>query len=175
LASFLAQGKMPEYEQASAKLQAQKAQVDLLQSRLDRTVLKADADGVVITGDLRQDIGRSVQTGEELLEIAPLGTLLLEVQVEQGDVSYVRAGQKGSFTTKAAPDRRIPFTVTSVRPKPEVRGGGSYFIAEAVVDNSEALLSPGMEGAAKVEVDRRNVTWVVTRKMVNWLRLHLWW
>ncbi len=43
------------------------------------------------------------------------------------------------------------------------------------MDNAQGLLSPGMEGAAKVEVDRRNVAWVVTRKMLNWLRLHLWW
>ena len=38
-----------------------------------------------------------------------------------------------------------------------------------------AVLSPGMEGAAKVQVGRDKVLWVVSRKMVNWLRLHLWW
>ena len=175
MSSALADQKMSDYKVAQAALDAKKATIDLFQSRLDRTVMKADSPGVVITGDLRQDIGRPVQTGEELLEIAPLGALLLEVQVAQGDFSYVMPGEEGTFTTKAAPDSRIPFRVTSVRPKPEVRGGGSYFIAEAMVDNAEGMLSPGMEGAAKVRIGRRNVAWVVSRKMLNWLRLHLWW
>jgi hypothetical protein len=175
LSSYLAQEKMSEYKEAEAALAALNAQIELLQSRLDRTVLRADTVGVVITGDLRQDIGRPVQMGEQLVEIAPLDTLLLEVQVDQGDVGYVKAGQGGSFTTKAAPDARIPMTITSVRPTPEVRGGGSYFIAEAMVNNAEGMLSPGMEGAAKVHVGSANVAWVVSRKMVNWVRLHLWW
>ncbi len=41
--SYFAQGKIPEYKQAEAELAAKQARVELLQSRLDRTVLKADA------------------------------------------------------------------------------------------------------------------------------------
>jgi len=175
LSSYLAQEKMSEYKEAEANLAALKAEIELLQSRLERTVLEADTAGVVITGDLRQDIGRPVQMGEQLLEVAPLDTLLLEVFIDQGDIGYVKVGQEGGFTTKAAPTARHDFVLTAVRPTPEVRAGGSYFIAEAMIPNPEGLLSPGMEGAAKIEVDRRNVTWVVSRKLINWLRLHLWW
>lgn len=175
MSSALAQAKMSDYKEAEAALAGYNAQIELLQARLTRTVLVAATPGVVITGDLRQDIGRSVQMGEQLVQIAPLENLLLEVQIDQGDVGYVKAGQSGTFTTKAAPDSRIPFKVTAVRPTPEVRSGGSYFIAEAMVENSGGVLSPGMEGAAKVQVGRDKVLWVVSRKLVNWLRLHLWW
>ena len=175
LSTYLAQEKMPEYAETKAALAAQQAKIEILQGRLVRTVLTADTAGVVINGDLRQDIGRSVQMGQELLQVAPLGVLLLEMQIDQGDVGFVKAGQSGSFTTKAAPDTTIQFKVTAVRPMPEVRTGGSYFIAEAMVENAEGVLSPGMEGAAKIKVGRGKVIWVVSRKIVNWLRLHLWW
>jgi hypothetical protein len=167
--------KMAEYAEASARLAALEAEIDLLERRLSRTSLKADFAGIVLSGDLTQEIGRPVQMGEPLIEVAPLDEFVLEVEIDQGDVSYLREGQAGRFTTKAKPDLAIPFSLLRVRPMPEARGGQSRYVAEAVVPNTEGWLRPGMEGAAKIDVGRRNVTWTVTRKLLNWLKLKLWW
>ena len=53
--------------------------------------------------------------------------------------------------------------------------GKSVFVAEALVPNPSGALRTGMEGAARVSIGRRNVTWIATRKILNWLRLKLWW
>jgi hypothetical protein len=113
--------------------------------------------------------------GEKLVEVAPLESFVLEIEVAQGDVGYVESGQEGRFTTKARPGVAIPFEVGRIRPTPEVRGNASVYVAEARVRNEGGWLRPGMEGASKVKVERRNVTWTVSRKLINWLRLHLWW
>ena len=138
------------------------AEIDLLKHHLDRAVLRADFPGIVISGnDLRQHIGRSVRMGEQLVEVATLDELVLEIEVEQGDINYVKAGQTGYFTTKARPSVETPFTINLVRPAPEVRDRASVYIAEATRSPThEGWLRPGMEGAAKVKIDRRNVTWV---------------
>ncbi|MFO7957145.1 MAG: HlyD family efflux transporter periplasmic adaptor subunit [Candidatus Brocadiia bacterium] len=176
MSTYLVQeGKMAQYAEARARRDALEAEIELLQRQLERTTLRAEFPGIVLEGDLSQDIGRPVQMGEKLIEVAPLDEFVLEVSVDQGDVSYVEPGLEGEFTTKAKPDMEIPFQVSKVRPTPEVREGASVYIAEAPVPNRGELLRPGMEGAAKVKVGRRNVTWTVTRKLVNWIRMHVWW
>ena len=37
-----------------------------------------------------------------------------------------------------------------------------------------AVLRPGMEGVAKVEIDRRSQLWIWTRGLRDWFRLFLW-
>ncbi len=172
---LLDEGKTAQYAEARARLQALDAEVQLLEDRLARTTLRARVEGIVIAGDLRQDIGRPVQMGEQLVEVAPLDRLLLEMRVAQGDVTYVEPGQPGTFTTKAQPGREIQFKVGGVRPLPETQDAASYYIAEAIIPASGRPLRPGMEGAARVRVGRRHVTWVLTRQLVDWVRLHVWW
>ncbi len=175
MSTYLARQEMAQYAEARARHEALAAEIELLERHISRAEVRADFAGIVITGDLTQDIGRPVRMGEHLIEIAPLDELLLDVAIEQGDIDYVQEGQEGRFTTKARPSLAIPFTVAKIRPTPEVRDGASVYIAEATVANTEGWLRPGMEGAAKVRIERRNVTWILTRKLVNWVRLHLWW
>ena len=91
--------------------------------------------------------------GEPLVEVAPLNELVLEVEVEQGDVDYVKAGQTGSFTTKARPSFETPFKVNLVRPAPEVRDRASVYIAEATVPElrKPAGFGPAWRARPKVE------------------------
>ncbi len=175
MATFLTQQQMSQYAEAKARYEALLAEVELLEHYIARSVIKADAVGIIIAGDLREDIGRPVYMGEELMEMAPLEKLVLELEVEQGDIAYVEETQEGSFTTKAKPDLALPFVVTKIHPQPEVRNRSSVYVVEATISNVEGWLRPGMEGAAKIKIGRRNVTWIATRKLLDWIRLHLWW
>lgn len=174
MSTYLADQKMSQYAEMKARRDALAADAELLERKVSRAEIRSDLAGIVVAGDLIQDIGRPVRMGKALMEIAPLDALLLEVEVDQGDVAYMSVGQEGRFTTKARPNVSIPFTVSKVRPMSEVRGGHSVYVAEATVPNAEGWLRPGMEGAAKVNVGRRNILWVYSRKLVNWLRLRLW-
>jgi hypothetical protein len=40
--------------------------------------------------------------------------------------------------------------------------------------DAPAHLQPGMEGVAKVDIDRRRLIWIWTHEIVDWLRLKLW-
>jgi hypothetical protein len=37
-----------------------------------------------------------------------------------------------------------------------------------------ARLQPGMEGIAKITIDRRKLIWVWTHKAIDWGRMQLW-
>jgi hypothetical protein len=175
MASYLAEQKLAKYAEAQARADALAAEIALLRRHAEKATVKAEFAGLLIRGDLSRDIGRPTRTGQELLEVAPLDKLVLEVAVAQEDVGYLRLGMTGVFATRARPDETIPFTLSKLHPLPETREGENVYVAEAVVPNPEGWLRPGMEGVAKVNVGRRNVSWVASRKLVNWLRLRLWW
>jgi hypothetical protein len=52
--------------------------------------------------------------------------------------------------------------------------GKNTFRVEARPAELPERLQPGMEGVAKVKVDRRRLIWIWTHRAVDWLRLTLW-
>lgn len=169
----LAEQKMADYKMAQAESEELSAQIALLEQRIAQARVEAGFDGVVLSGDLRQQIGSPFQMGQTLLEVAPLKELLLLVQVDQGDIAHVQVGQEGTFVTRARPDKTLEFTVEKIRPMAEVHDQSNVFIVEARIPNPEGWLRPGMEAAANIRAGEHNITYVWTRKLVNWVRLKL--
>ena len=52
--------------------------------------------------------------------------------------------------------------------------GSNTFRVEARLEAPPARLQPGMEGVAKVEVDRRRLLWIWTHEITDWIQLSLW-
>ena len=167
------QEKIAEWQIARAQCAELEAEIALLEHRIGQAVVRATFDGVVLSGDLRQHVGAPFAMGETLMEVARLDELLLLVDVAQGDVAHVAAGRRGSFATKARPDVTVAFTVERVRPMSEPREGASVFVVEAPLRNTEGWLRPGMEAAASIAGPKRNLAYVLSRKLVNWLRMKL--
>jgi hypothetical protein len=42
------------------------------------------------------------------------------------------------------------------------------------VDSKDSRLRPGMEGVAKIEIGRRNIGWIWTHSLFDWLRVKIW-
>ena len=52
--------------------------------------------------------------------------------------------------------------------------GQNLFRVEAKLAQISASMRPGMEGVAKVDIDERNLFWIWTRELRNWVTLSLW-
>lgn len=186
--NWASEGAMLErrYEEALARhergearvLDAQRAQtraqLELVESRLARTVLRAPFAGLVVSGDLSQRLGATVEQGEVLYEIAPLDDYRVIVWVDEHLVADVTSGQHGELVLKALPERVLPITVTRVTPLTEARDGGNYFRVEASLAAADAGLRPGMEGLAKLRVGPRSLWFVLSRPLARWLLLQRW-
>jgi hypothetical protein len=94
--------------------------------------------------------------------------------VDEGDVAFVEAGQRGALLMSAFPNDPIGFEVTKVTPVSTPREGKNFFRVEAKLDRTDPRMRPNMEGVGKVEIDRRSYLWIWTRQAVNSLRLILW-
>ena len=72
------------------------------------------------------------------------------------------------------PQKPLPFTVEKILPVSTAEQGRNYFQVEAKMKEKTDLLRPGMEGVAKIAIDRRKLIWIWSHKLVDWLRLTFW-
>jgi multidrug efflux pump subunit AcrA (membrane-fusion protein) len=157
-----------------AQVQQAEAQVSLLESQLSRTEITAPFDGLVVNGDLNQSLGSAVKRGQVLFEVAPLNLYRVILEVDQGEITDIQKGQKGTLKLSSIPDAVFPLTIIQLTPVSSSKEGRSYFRVEAVLDRVSDRLSPGMEGVGKIEVGERKLIWILTHKIVDWIRLTFW-
>ncbi|GJE56844.1 MULTISPECIES: efflux RND transporter periplasmic adaptor subunit [Methylobacterium] len=150
------------------------AQIRLLDEQLSRSKFHAPFDGLIVSGDLSQAIGGSISRGQVLFEIAPLDSYRVVLSVDERLIADLSEGQTGHVLATSLPDQPQALTIQTITPVAEARNGRNLFRVEGRITDGATRLRPGMEGIAKVDVDRRLLVWVWARPIVDWLRLTLW-
>jgi GAF domain-containing protein/biotin carboxyl carrier protein len=171
----LAKHERAEMSLAGAQLRQAEASLRLIEYKLARTRIVAPLSGVLVSGDLSQKVGTPVEEGDVLFEVAPMGSYRVALNVEEQDVNYLRPGQQGRFAPTGLAGDTVPFTVRRITSVTSNVDGQNLFRVEAeLAGGRQAVLRPGMEGVAKVEIDRRSNFWIWTRSLREWLRLFFW-
>jgi len=150
------------------------AQLSLVENQLQRAQLRAPFDGIVIKGDLPQQLGAPVQRGEVLLTLAPDDRYRLIVEVDERDVALVDAGLHGRLVLTAEPNAVFDFSVVRLLPVAVAADGRNFFEAEGALEAAGKTLRPGMRGVAKIAAGRRPAAWIATHRLFDWLRLTAW-
>lgn len=157
-----------------AQIEQAAAQLSLVESKLERTRIRAPFDGVVVNGDLSQRLGGVSEQGEALFELAPLKAYRVILQVDESRIGDVREGQTGKLLLSSISNEYFDFTVKKTTPLSATKEGKNYFRVEAELDKVSERLRPGMEGVGKIYVDRRKLVSIWTRNLRDWLRLKVW-
>lgn len=158
----------------SAQLEQVGAQLDHMDQQLSRIELVAPFNGVIVSGDLSQNLGTPVERGSVLFEVAPLEDFRVILQVDERDLSEVSVGQKGELTVTSMPEDRVGFTVTKITAVNVAEEGRNVFRVEARLDETAARVRPGMEGVGKIYVEERKLVWIWTHTLTDWARLWVW-
>lgn len=158
----------------SAKVQEARADLELAEQQLQRTRLEAPFDGVVIKGDLSQSIGAPVRQGDTLFVLSPAQGHRVILDVDEKDIAEVDLGQQGRLTLSAYPDQSIAISVKRITPMAVARDGRNFFEVEAATAQAPQHLRPGLQGVAKIDIERRALAWVLGHDLWHWLRLSFW-
>ncbi|HZJ17043.1 MAG TPA: HlyD family efflux transporter periplasmic adaptor subunit, partial [Chthoniobacteraceae bacterium] len=151
------------------------AQLTLVDEQLSRLRITAPFNGVVVSGDLSQQLGAPVERGNILFEVAPLNEYRVVLKVDERDIVAVRPGLSGELVLSSMPNRGFAFLVEKITPVSTAQEGRNFFRVEArpVEEDTEAL-RPGMQGVAKITVDERRLAWIWSHKVVHWLQMFVW-
>jgi adhesin transport system membrane fusion protein len=152
-----------------AEMEALKARIPALKSRVDRTSVRSPVDGVVnrinyTTADAY------INTGEVLLEIVPTGSeLIVETKIEPKDIAEIVVGQEVKVSLSAYdPSRfgRIDGSVTNISADaiPNQQTGEQYYLVDISMrgtlyeDNGdEVMILPGMVASIDVLSGKRTI------------------
>ena len=159
---------------AQAQLDQLEAELALTKQQISRTTMTAPVDGVIVSGDLTQSLGVSVERGKALLEMAPTTGYEVHLLVNEVDVPYVHAGQIGQLSLSADPGDERPVEVSSIHPIARASGGVNRFLVETTLDQEIADLRPGQTGIVKLVVGEASLLWVLTHRFLEWSRQRLW-
>ena len=157
-----------------ARIAQARAELDLVEEQLARTVLIAPFDGVVAEGDLSRALGSPVERGQVLFQVAPLDRYRIVLEVDETEIDEVREGQRGWLKLTAQPGKDLALIVERVVPIAVSEDGRNFFRVEAKLEQPDRSLRPGMQGVGKIEIGRRSQLWIYTHTLFDWLRLRLW-
>ena len=158
-----------------ARIEEADAQIRLNDTRIALTRITAPFSAVIVTGDLSQSLGQSVQRGDELFRIAPLDSYVVEIEVPETDILHIEPDLSGTLVLTSLPTSAFDVTVQKVTMVTGARDGKNHFLVEARLENpSGAPVAPGMEGIVKIDAGEAKLIWIWTRRMIDWLRLQAW-
>ena len=115
---------LKELSDTSNRISDGEEQIKAARSVLDRTIIKAPADGVIVSLKVNSP-GIVLRPGDNVLELLPTSfDLVIEARVDPRSIDTVRVGQEA----------RLRFVALNNRTTPEVSASVTYISADRLVD-----------------------------------------
>jgi HlyD family secretion protein len=149
-----AQASKSQLDQAMAQATQSKAAVDVAAVNLDRTIIRAPIDGVVVARnvDVGQTVAASLQAPTLFLIAQDLTKMQVLADVDEADVGQLSPDSRVSFTVDAFPTETFQGRISQIRLAPNVVQNVVTYTAVIAVDNPKLLLKPGMTATVTATV-----------------------
>lgn len=135
-----------QLDQATAQLNQIQATVASLQALIQKKVVRAPFDGRV--GIRQVNIGQYVNRGQPLIALQKLDQLYVNFTLPERDLPKLKEGEIVRITVDAFPDRTFEGKLNAI--SPEVNASTRNVAVQALLDNPDEVLRPGM--FARVDV-----------------------
>jgi hypothetical protein len=170
-----AANQLPEMQIAEAQANQAAARLKQVEYRLANARAKSPIDGVVIEGEPGKNLGGAVRRGDVVVKVAALGNLYVEAAVRERDLSRVAIDQGVRLTLLADTGTTYGMRLARIVPASTVKDGDNTFAVRVEpLETTPAWWRPGMSGVVKIHIGYRPIIWIVTHRLVDYLRLLLW-
>jgi putative peptide zinc metalloprotease protein len=178
-AAELALVKVPvtpsEIAAAEARLASLVEERAAFEARVVRSDLKMPFDGNLLTLNLQNRVGSYLQKGETFATVEDTGTVTAQIEVQEGDIAYVKLGndvrvRAVSFAVEREFNGKVTLIDRNVTPK----STGNVILVQASIDNPDGLLRTGMAGRAKVLGESMPVWKAFTMAIVRFVQVQVW-
>ncbi|MEO1498661.1 MAG: HlyD family efflux transporter periplasmic adaptor subunit [Planctomycetota bacterium] len=160
---------------ARADAVAAQSRLTAINDKLARARVVAEADTVVLSGDVRPRVGESVPLGEPLLEIATGDAKRIDVFVDEASTTLLEVGQPVRFAINARPSDPLTGVIERIDASSTVHESKNAFRATVAIDGeSPAWAIAGMEGVARIETGPQPIWWVWCHRVIDAVRIQWW-
>ncbi len=141
-----------DIDQAQAQIEQARIQVEQARRRIAQTILRAPADGVISSIDIKAGEAVGQQPAATLLD---LSQLRVDITVDEIDVARIAPGQKVMLTFDALPGVEVSGVVERIAPASTLVSGVVSYEVRVLLDPTDQPLRPGMTANTSVVLDRR--------------------
>jgi len=120
--------RQANYKSAEYQIESARAQLRRAEQELEQTVIRSPQDGTISRLSVEQGervLGNAQTAGTEMMRIARLNQMEVEVQVNENDIVNVTEGDIADIEVDAYPNRLFQGTVTEIANSADVSGSGS--------------------------------------------------
>ena len=135
------------------------------QAQLDDAILRAPFDGVIV--GLNVAAGQYASPGSPAVVVDSAGELLLDVSIDEVDVSDLAEGQSAYLTFTALPGRIITGTVDSIAPAAMNISGAQAYAVQIGFDPGDLPIRIGMTADVQIVVARATDALLVPSRAVT--------
>jgi multidrug resistance efflux pump len=174
MAAAMRDRKTAEAQIAETQVQEKAARIKMIEMKIEQAEVVAPISGWVISEDRKQQIGAPVEAGKILFEIADIESLRAELYVPESSIAGVAEGMTGTLAAVGHPDQKVRFAIDRINPIAEVKDNQNVFRVRARLLEHLEWMRPGMEGEARISAGDQTYLWIVSHRLVDWLRMKLW-
>lgn len=143
--------KGSDYALAEFSLKQARANERVARAKLDSTVIKALADGILISRSVEQ--GNVVLAGKLLMLLSPVGKTQLVVQIDEKNMRFLKLGEQAMVVADAYPDKRFNAELSYINPAVDATRGSVEMKLD--VNHPPEYLRQDMTVSVDIEVGRR--------------------
>jgi multidrug resistance efflux pump len=140
-----------QLEQAQTAVTSAQANLDLIDTQIQKLTLRAPMDGVVLVRSV--EVGEVIQAGLPVITIGKLDTLKVTVYIPENQYGQIRLGQQAHLSVDSFPNETFTAKVTRISDKAEFTPQNvqtkegrqtTVYAVELSADNPDGKLKPGM-------------------------------
>ncbi len=144
---------------ASTAIAQAAANVGLAKTQLDKAIVRAPFDGIVLTNAVEE--GDALVPGTPLFSFADVAELHLDVEFDEADVVRIQPGMEAELTFDALPGERLVGAVAAIAPSSQRDLKGSRSVIAEVHLARDPRLRVGLGADADVVVSqRKDAVWI---------------
>ncbi len=153
-----------EFDSASAKFSQKKADVENMQSVIDKKQIRAPFDG--IAGIREVNVGQMVPVGQKLVTLQALDQVFVDFSLPQQQLGDIKAGLPVKVTTDAIRGRDFEGKLTAVNSA--IDTATRSVSLQATLDNADHALRAGMFARVSVILPQEKPTFFLPATAVSY-------
>ncbi len=153
-----------------SKLDEARADLEYRRTLLSRAAIPTPAAGIAVYNDPADWIGRPVETGERIMQVAAPISRRVEIELPVGEAITLEPGARVLFFDNLNPDRPTEAVLTRASYTTTMSlAGVLVYVCDAALEG-EASLRLGLKGSAKIFGPPRPLALWLLRRPIAWLR-----
>ena len=157
-----------------AQIDQNTARLELVRRQLELAKITAPFDGRILSGDLTQSVGAAVDRGDGLMALAMNDFFQVILEVQANRIDEINAELIGDLVLQSMPEQTFTFEIDRVTPVAKYKGGRTFYNVYASFAVADENWRAGMEGVGKIDMGENRFLFLLTRDMLNWIRMQIW-